>query len=79
MEEQWIWRNGEVVATGISRGKGGLGDTGWNRVKGGYGWNALYKRKKTEGIWNSGATSSANPANSEIEKGKYIGPTVQLD
>lgn len=46
MEEQWIWRNGEVLATGISRGKGGLGDTGRNRVKGGYGWNALYKRKK---------------------------------
>lgn len=48
MEEQWIWRNGEVLATGISRGKGGLGDTGRNRVKGGYGWNALYKRKKKQ-------------------------------
>lgn len=37
------------------------------------------REKKTEGIWNSGATSSANPVNSEIEKGKYIGPIVQLD
>lgn len=41
---------GDVVGTEMGRRTGGSGETRRNRVKGGYGWNALYKRRKRRNL-----------------------------